>query len=233
MQQTAREMQERARQTALENERRKREMRERQEALVRQQREQATENLARQREANERALERQRQMNQVGQELGNAIRQGEEKSQQRLEEYRQRQELNRQKMDDALTEMSTTESSTTQSYAPGSRQETAAAPVSDSDSYVSGELNGEKFPQTRTRTISDEEAAGMSFAKLRYAINEIYARHGADFGSKPELRSQFDQFDWYHPRSGISYDAIDEELTSVERANRETLAKYRNMKKDQ
>ena len=194
MQQTARQMQERARQTALENERRMREMRERQEALMQRQREQAAQNLARQREGNEGALERQRQMNQVGKDLGDAIRQGEEKSQQRLEEYHQRQQLNREKMDDALTQMSSNESNAPRSLSPGSQQDTATARASSSKSYVNDELKGEKFSQTRTRVISDEEAGGMSFAKLRYAINEIYARHGADFASKPELRSQFDQF---------------------------------------
>ena len=228
MERTARQMQERARQTALENERRNREMRERQEALMREQREQAAQNLARQREANERALERQRQMNQVGQDVGDVIRQGQEKSQQRLEEYRQRQELNRQKRDDALAEMSSTESGATQSFSPSSGQDIAS--VSNSGS-VNAELNGEKFSQTRTRVITDEEASGMSFAKLRYAINEVYARHGADFDSKPELRNQFNQFDWYRPRTGVSIDAIEEDLSSVERGNIETLAKYRDLKK--
>jgi hypothetical protein len=92
-------------------------------------------------------------------------------------------------------------------------------------------LPGEKFPETRTRVMTDSEVSEMSYAKIRYAINEMYARHGAEFASRPELRTQFQKFDWYRPQSGLSLDDIEAKFTDIERANRDLLAKYRDAKK--
>ena len=89
---------------------------------------------------------------------------------------------------------------------------------------------GERYPQTRACLVSEDQAALMSFAQLRYAINEVYARYGAPFTSKPELRKQFSQFHWYKPQD-VSYSSIEGQLTATERQNLETLAKYRDMKK--
>ena len=88
-------------------------------------------------------------------------------------------------------------------------------------------LPGEHFPDTRLRRMSNEEAARMSPAVIRYAINEMYARHGADFRDK-EIKANFQRFAWYHPVPSKSYDAIDSEFTEVERDNVKLLGIYRD-----
>jgi len=92
-------------------------------------------------------------------------------------------------------------------------------------------LPGEKFPETRTRLMTESEAGEMSYAKLRYAINEMYARYGADFANRPELRRQFEKFSWYRPQSGLSWNEIEAKFSEIERANQELLAKHRDAKK--
>ena len=90
---------------------------------------------------------------------------------------------------------------------------------------------GERYPETRNRLLGDEEAARMSYAQLRYAINEVYARYGAEFPTQPEIDNRFRQFDWYRPRRGVPLTQIENEFTYTERTNVELLAKYRDLKK--
>ena len=92
-------------------------------------------------------------------------------------------------------------------------------------------LDGEKYPQTRTGLITEEEAAAMSYAQLRYAINEIYARHGADFPNQRAIANRFRQFEWYHPRIGASISEIENEFSEIERANVKLLARYRDQRR--
>jgi hypothetical protein len=87
---------------------------------------------------------------------------------------------------------------------------------------------GESYPQTRTRVITEQEAAAMSYAQLRYAINEIYARHGADFPSQPAIANRFlKDLTGYRPRKGVSMDDIEKEFSAIEYANEQVLAKYK------
>ncbi|PQV65097.1 YARHG domain-containing protein [Abditibacterium utsteinense] len=81
---------------------------------------------------------------------------------------------------------------------------------------------GEKYPQTRTRVLSASEVANLSPAQRRYAINEIYARHGLLFGDLA-LRKQFLQFSWYAPQPGRSMAQIKGRFSPVERKNVERL----------
>ena len=46
---------------------------------------------------------------------------------------------------------------------------------------------GEMFPETRTRRLTAADVAGWDADKLRYGINEIYARGGYDFAT-PEIK---------------------------------------------
>jgi hypothetical protein len=91
--------------------------------------------------------------------------------------------------------------------------------------------DGERYPQTRTRQITEGEAAAMSYAELRYAINEMYARHGADFPKDPLIAKRFRPFTWYHPRKGTSMGDIEKEFSEIERANLEVLGKYRDQRR--
>jgi hypothetical protein len=105
-------------------------------------------------------------------------------------------------------------------------QPSAPQAVAQDQSAVSF-LNGERFPQTRTRMMTDQEAAAMSYAELRYAINEIYARHGADFPTQRAIADRFRQFDWYHPRTGVPMNEIENEFSAIECANVLVLANYK------
>lgn len=87
---------------------------------------------------------------------------------------------------------------------------------------------GEKYPQTRTRVLSAKEVARLSAAQRRYAINEIYARHGLLFGDLA-LRKQFLQFGWYAPQPGRTMAQIKRRFSSVERKNVERLGLAREI----
>jgi nitrate reductase NapE component len=91
--------------------------------------------------------------------------------------------------------------------------------------------DGERFPYTRTRLITEQEAAAMSYTDLRYAINEMYARHGADFSSQRAIAHLFRQFEWYRPRTGVPTSEIENEFSETERANVLVLAKYRDQRR--
>jgi hypothetical protein len=71
----------------------------------------------------------------------------------------------------------------------------------------------------------------MSYADLRYAINEMYARHGADFPNQQAIANHFRQFEWYHPRTGVPMSEIENEFSETERANVLALAKYRDQRR--
>ena len=87
---------------------------------------------------------------------------------------------------------------------------------------------GERYPQTRTRPITEEEATTMNYAELRYAINEMYARHGADFSKAAITRRFLKDLAGYRPRIGVSLDDIEKEFNQFEYANGQVLAKHKN-----
>jgi hypothetical protein len=87
---------------------------------------------------------------------------------------------------------------------------------------------GEKYPQTRTRVLSTSEVAEMSTSQRRYAINEIYARHGLLFGDMA-LRQQFLKFNWYKPQPGQTMASTRAKFTRVERQNIERLGLAREL----
>jgi hypothetical protein len=84
----------------------------------------------------------------------------------------------------------------------------------------------ERFPETRTRSMTHEEVRSWSDDKLRYAINEMYARHGAEI-ENPMVRKQFSGLDWYRPVPGKTYNAAENEFSAVEKYNVHLLAEYR------
>ena len=90
--------------------------------------------------------------------------------------------------------------------------------------------SGEHYPDTHLRRMSNEEVVRMSPAAIRYAINEMYARHGADFRDR-EIKANFQRFAWYNPVPGKSYDAVETEFTDVERDNLKLLGVYRDTQK--
>lgn len=93
-------------------------------------------------------------------------------------------------------------------------------------------MAGERFPETRTQALAWEEVVSWSDAKLRYAINEMYARGGYDF-VKPEIRSLFLNLPWYQQRvvRGRTQDEAARQLSALEYRNLELLQKARDRKR--
>ena len=90
---------------------------------------------------------------------------------------------------------------------------------------------GERFPETRTRLLAAVDIANWSDAKLQYAINEMFARCGAEFGN-PALNKWFARFSWYQPRPGADFDHLESSMSDVERQNLQLLGAYRTAKRE-
>jgi outer membrane protein assembly factor BamD (BamD/ComL family) len=90
---------------------------------------------------------------------------------------------------------------------------------------------GERYPQTRQRLLTMADVASLSNAQLRYAINEMYARHGATFPSQPPIEAQFRKFSWYHPNPMLTFEQIEDSFSQIERDNLALLGQVREMKK--
>jgi hypothetical protein len=97
-------------------------------------------------------------------------------------------------------------------------------------SFAAQAMPGERFPETRTRLLAVEDIQTWSDQKLRYAINEMYARHGADFRDS-QIKKWFLRFPWYHPSPGATYDDVEHEFTDIEKRNEDLLGLYRSTRK--
>lgn len=89
---------------------------------------------------------------------------------------------------------------------------------------------GEQFPETRGRFLSHGEVQQWSFERLQYAINEMFARRGADFGDK-RVAGWFQQFSWYRPMPALTFDEIEAAMPSIERDNLKLLGAMRDAKR--
>lgn len=81
------------------------------------------------------------------------------------------------------------------------------------------------LPDSDTEYIKEDELSDLDEEQLRYARNEIYARHGYIFEDK-ELTKYFMEKSWYEPQ--ISSEDFDEskELNDVEKANVKFIKEY-------
>ncbi|MBV9470480.1 MAG: YARHG domain-containing protein [Abitibacteriaceae bacterium] len=82
---------------------------------------------------------------------------------------------------------------------------------------------GEHYPQTRLRALSWDEVADWSPAQVRYAVNEMYARHGFVFKDLA-LRKQFLQYGWYKPIPGLIQKQVEAHFNHYERENLRVLS---------
>jgi hypothetical protein len=101
---------------------------------------------------------------------------------------------------------------------------------SGGNDLLQGTFAGERFPVTRLRLLGESEVSTWSATNVRYAINEMYARRGYNFGDNPEVKRQFSKLSWYQPRARLSMEAIEEEFTDVEKQNVKVLGKFRDTK---
>jgi hypothetical protein len=120
--------------------------------------------------------------------------------------------------------------SPTETPVPTSPSETPASTSPTATPRGTG-LAGERFPQTRLHILTWADVADLDYADLQYAINEMYARHGEQFLRDPDIRSQFEKFNWYVPMPGMTMSRAEREFSRVERQNRDLLARAHAQKR--
>lgn len=86
--------------------------------------------------------------------------------------------------------------------------------------------NGMIFPDSSTAEINSEDLKKLSDEELRYAVNEIYARHGYIF-KDDQLRTYYEQYDWYK-ETVKPEDFSDSVFNEVEKRNIQTLQRERD-----
>lgn len=121
---------------------------------------------------------------------------------------------------------------------PSTSQTVSAAPAQGSLSLTNAQITssqkmeGERFPETRMRALAPVDIRTWSDVKMQYAINEMFARHGAEFGN-PATAKWFSQFGWYKLRAGLNFDDIEMSMmTDIERQNLQLLGAYRTAKRE-
>ncbi|MCD8083529.1 MAG: YARHG domain-containing protein [Clostridiales bacterium] len=94
----------------------------------------------------------------------------------------------------------------------------------DEEGATSGEA-GIIFPNSSTERISEAAVRALSDEDLRYAINELYARHGYIF-KDDELRAYYEKYSWYNKT--VRPENFSENLfNSIEKENMKILLKER------
>jgi FtsZ-interacting cell division protein ZipA len=111
---------------------------------------------------------------------------------------------------------------------PDAAQEQVAQQDGDNE-QADTELPGEKFPATREEELAVPDVNESSLSDITYAINEMFARHGAEFKDK-KVTKEFSQFPWYQPRPGVTYDQIEKEFSDLEKENLKVLSRCRDAK---
>lgn len=119
------------------------------------------------------------------------------------------------------------ESSEAASEESGDTAGTEAAEVETS--AATGGEDGQIFPDSSSQVIDAARIKALSDADLKYAINEIYARHGYIFKSE-DLKNYYKQFNWYHesvPASQFTTSMFN----STEHANVDAMQAERDSRK--
>ena len=89
----------------------------------------------------------------------------------------------------------------------------------------SGSDDGQIFPDSSTRYLTDAEVKKLSDSQIQTAINEIYARNGYKFQDQ-DIYNYFSQYSWYKPKTN-SQDDVKRRFSDIENKNVEMLQKYR------
>jgi len=91
------------------------------------------------------------------------------------------------------------------------------------------ELEGEKFPATREQEITVADASELELADVKYAIYEMFARHGAQIDDA-KMKAEFSQLSWYQPQEGLTFDEAEKEFSPIEKNNLDVLRRVRAAK---
>jgi len=123
-----------------------------------------------------------------------------------------------------MADNSTNEQTSDQSDAVGENVQNSENANADDN-----EFPGEKFPATRLDELTVSDVSESSLSDITYAVNEMFARHGAEFKDK-KVTKQFEQFSWYTPRPGLTFDDIETEFSDLEKQNLKVLGRCRDAK---
>ena len=87
---------------------------------------------------------------------------------------------------------------------------------------------GERYPETRLERLDENFTRSLGDSQLRYAINEMFARHGAVFPQQ-EIDRVFGSMPWYRPDPRLSFDQIENQrFTDLEKVNLKLLGNARD-----
>lgn len=107
---------------------------------------------------------------------------------------------------------------------PATEAPTTEAVSQDSQPIEASQASEYVLPESSSRKLTKSEVSGLSKKQLRYARNEIYARHGRRFQDQG-LQQYFDSKSWY--QGTIDAGSFDEGvLSDVERANIDLIKAY-------
>ncbi len=97
-------------------------------------------------------------------------------------------------------------------------------PTNGGDIDQSDITDGMIFPDSDSRRLTEDDLKGLDIGELRFARNEIYARHGRIFTSE-DLMTHFGAMDWYFPSvEGSNFD--EGILNEYERYNLDFIGEY-------
>lgn len=96
--------------------------------------------------------------------------------------------------------------------------------ASDDEYYTRSESSEYLWP-TDTEYISSSDLSGLSEDTVKAIRNEIYARHGYAFTST-RWQEYFASKTWYKRDSTCTEDTVNARLSSLERANIDTIVSY-------
>lgn len=83
------------------------------------------------------------------------------------------------------------------------------------------------LPFSDTQELDDDTVASLSDDELRYAINEMYARHGYHF-KNADMQNFFNSDDWYVDKGITDQNEIYNEMSGTEKKNLKKLTKERD-----
>jgi hypothetical protein len=102
-----------------------------------------------------------------------------------------------------------------------------AAPESPAGRAESGwQDSGYFYPMTGTRLVGRNDLSRMDSEDVKLAINEMFARHGAEFGDAL-MRKKFEATSWYRPVLGRSFDDAERQFNYFEKENLKLLVSHR------
>lgn len=80
-----------------------------------------------------------------------------------------------------------------------------------------------------TRILEASDLEGMTRSDIRYAINEMFARHGWHFNGTGDFFNYFSEKDWYEPDFTLTQDSqAERKFSDLERQNLRTLVDMRS-----